>query len=318
METNLWRVEDNGRETRRHLRVETDLDTCLDLVLGLDERVQKFVCVNDSLTVVRHQTNEGCVPLIDDLRERRRARTHEHLTDTVVELLHTLVRYTKESLSRALLGLFIREVPNSIFERVLFATHRPDLGQDANLETAHGEEELWVVPRINADECVLPLDRCQRPRQAVLDVPEHGAAKVHIVLNEPHTTVARPATLVVVPNDVIIRRIGVSAEIPLDEVAGLLSSEPEEDVELVDVTRVETNRMAGLRGRIAILQEVVRHLRWTGHLARTLKTEDEDIQNETIVLEDEGGELETTDKTISVCVCHVCNVREPKGNTNNI
>jgi len=37
-------------------------------------------------------------------------------------------------------------------------------------------------------------------RHAVLDVPEHGAAQVDVVLHQPHARVARPALLVVVPH----------------------------------------------------------------------------------------------------------------------
>ena len=81
-------VEHDWRETRRHLTVQANLDTRLDLVLGLDERIQKLVGVDDGFAVVCHETNESGVPLVDDLGERGRARAHEDLTNAVVELLH--------------------------------------------------------------------------------------------------------------------------------------------------------------------------------------------------------------------------------------
>ena len=40
----------------------------------------------------------------------------------------------------------------------------------------------------------------------------------------------------------------------------------------------------------AYVQEVVRQLRWPGHLALALKAEDEQIEDEAVVLEDEGRE----------------------------
>ncbi len=65
--TDLRSVEDNWGEPRRHLTVQADLDTCLDLVLRLDERIQEFVGMDHGLTVVCHQSNKGGVPLVDNL-----------------------------------------------------------------------------------------------------------------------------------------------------------------------------------------------------------------------------------------------------------
>ena len=62
---------------------------------------------------------------------------HEHLTNTVVELLNTFVRDTKKSSCSPLLGLLVREVPDGVLERELLAAHCPDLRQDANLKPTH-------------------------------------------------------------------------------------------------------------------------------------------------------------------------------------
>ena len=63
--------------------------------------------------------------------------------------------------------------------------------------------------------------------------------------------------------------------------------------------------MADFSGRIAVLEEIVGHLRGTSHLAGALETEDKEIHDETIVLENERGELQSTDETVSVRVGHV-------------
>lgn len=244
--------------------------------------------MDNSLTVVSHQPNESGVPLVDDLGEGRRTRAHQHLSDAVVERLDAVVGHTKESLGSALLRLLVRKVPNCILERELLSRSRANLGQDANLEAAHGEEQLWVIPRIDRNECVFPLDGGEGPRQTLLDVPEYGPAEIDIVLDEAHPAVARPAALVVVPDDIVVRRIGVRREVTLDEVASFVRSEPEQDVQTIDVSRVETNGMPCLSGRITVLQEVVGLLRRSGHLARSLQAEDEKIEDETVVLEDEG------------------------------
>jgi hypothetical protein len=69
--TYFWCVEHHWRESRRHLTVESNLDPSLDLVFGLDKRVEEFVGVDDRLAVISHQTNKCSVPLVDDLGESR-------------------------------------------------------------------------------------------------------------------------------------------------------------------------------------------------------------------------------------------------------
>jgi hypothetical protein len=48
--------------------------------------------VDDSFTIICHKTNEGRVPFIDDFGEGGRARTHQNLTDAVIELLDAYSR----------------------------------------------------------------------------------------------------------------------------------------------------------------------------------------------------------------------------------
>ena len=134
MQRTLGAVEHDGRESRRHLGVQADLDTRLDLVLALessnvnrgiqstsggralhqkkslarssylDEHVQQLLGVQHRLPEVRHQANEGRVPLVHDLRERRRTGRHQDLTHAVLEGLLRLLVDAKERLRGALLG----------------------------------------------------------------------------------------------------------------------------------------------------------------------------------------------------------------------
>src|SRR5258706_9457240 len=101
----------------------------------------------------------------------------------------TLIRDSQEGLGRPFLGLLIGKVPHTILDRKLFATGRPDLWQDSDLETAHGEEELGVIVRVDANERVIPFNSGERARQALLDVPEDCSSEIDIVFDETHTTV---------------------------------------------------------------------------------------------------------------------------------
>lgn len=78
-------------------------------------------------------------------------------------------------------------------------------------------------------------------------------------------------------------------------------------METVDVTGVQPDWMASLCGRITILEEVVGHLWGTCHLARTGETKDKEIENKSVVLEDEGGELKPANQTVCICVGHIYN-----------
>ena len=67
----LRHVEDNGWETGWHLTVQADLYMGLNLVLGFDKCIQKFIRMDGSFAIVCHQANQRNVPLIDNLGERR-------------------------------------------------------------------------------------------------------------------------------------------------------------------------------------------------------------------------------------------------------
>ena len=67
----------------------------------------------------------------------------------------------------------------------------------------------------------------------------------------------------------------------------MAANEPEEDVNLVDITRVEADGMRSFSGDILEGEEVVGHLRGTSHLTGALQTQDEEVENEAIVLDDE-------------------------------
>lgn len=121
---------------RRRSRQEKSQEKKKRCDARLDERVQQLVRVNDSLSVVGHQTNDGGVPLVDDLGEGGRSRGHEDLSDSVVELLHSVVRDSKESLSGPLLGLLVVKIPDRVLEREGLR-ESSDLREDSDLEATH-------------------------------------------------------------------------------------------------------------------------------------------------------------------------------------
>ena len=61
------------------------------------------------------------------------------------------------------------------------------------------------------------------------------------MFHQPHPGITRPTLLVVVADDVLVVRVRVLGQVPLDEVPGLLGAESEEHVDAVDVSRVESD-----------------------------------------------------------------------------
>lgn len=104
------------------------------------------------------------------------------------------------------------------------------------------------------------------------------------MLDETHPAIPRPALLVIVADEVLVVGIGVGGEVALDQITRFLGGEPKHDVNAVNVARVQTDGMASLGRRVAELEEVVGHLGRAGHLAGALETEDEDVEDETVVL----------------------------------
>ena len=76
-------VEHHGREATRHLRVESDLDPSLDLVLTLDEQVEQLLGVHHRLAEIRHQADQSRVPLVHDLVHRVKPISPTHICSSL-------------------------------------------------------------------------------------------------------------------------------------------------------------------------------------------------------------------------------------------
>ena len=101
--------------------------------------------------------------------------------------------------------------------------------------------------------------------------PVNGSSKINIMLDDSHAAVPQPTAFIVVANDVI-NRIRIGGEVTLDEVTGFISTEPKQDVEPVNVARVE---MMCFGSQITILKEVIGHPGRPSYLNRSLKAKNE-------------------------------------------
>ena len=209
--------------------------------------------------------NEVCVPLVGNLREGCGARSHQDSTASVLELLLRLIVHLEEGLCRHLLSGIVLKLPHTLALRELFL-ERADLGQDSNLEAAHVEEDVGIVLGVDGCKGVVPNKRCHAAGQSVLHLPEDCASQVNIMLHAPHSAISRPTHLVGVADNVLIVRIRVLCQEPLDEILGVLLAEAEDHDEAVKVSAVQSDRMPQLCVHVLEGQELVGELWRPGDL----------------------------------------------------
>ena len=66
------------------------------------------------------------------------------------------------------------------------------------------------------------------------------------MLHQSHSAIFRPTFFVVITDDVLVVGIWVLSEVSLDEFSGFICCEFEDDVDGVDVSHVDSDRVSGL------------------------------------------------------------------------
>ena len=129
------------------------------------------------------------------------------------------------------------------------------------------------------------------PWQSVFDFPEDSSSKVDIVFHQPHAAVFGPALPVIVANHVLIIGIRVLSEVSLNEFPGLVTGEFEENVEMVDISEIDPDGVFGLQFNGLEDHELILVERRPSHFVGSVESDDEDVDDHGIELEDEGSEL---------------------------
>lgn len=144
--------------------------------------------------------------------------------------------------------------------------------------------------------------------QSVFDLPEDSSPKVDVVLHQPHPTIFGPAFPVVVANHVLIVGIRVFCEVSLDEFPSFVTGEFEENVEMVDISEIDPDGMFGFQFNGLEDHELVLIERRPSHFIRPVDSDDEDVDDHGIELEDEGSELQSHQQSVVVGMVHVFEV----------
>ena len=94
-------------------------------------------------------------------------------------------------------------------------------------------------------------------------------------------------------------------QVALDQVLALLRRQPQQQVQLVNVATVEPDRVSLLRRHVAKRKELVGHRGWPGDLGGAREPEDKEVEHQSVVLHDEGRELQPAQQPVRVGVVHV-------------
>ena len=125
------------------------------------------------------------------------------------------------------------------------------------------------------------------------------------MFHEPHPSISRPALLIVISNHIFIVRIRMLRKIPLDKVSSLFVGEAEQYMDPIYVSRIQPNRVPGLNFCVPISNELIRHLWRTSNLSSSSQSKKQEIQHKPIILYNKRSKLESTYKTIRICVTHI-------------
>lgn len=86
-------------------------------------------------------------------------------------------------------------------------------------------------------------------------------------------------------------------------------------MDAIDVAAVQSDWVGTLSRCVLETEEVIGHLRWAGHLAGTVQAQHQQVHHQTVVLYNEGGELEPPDDAVGVGVVHILNRQKTKRKT---
>ena len=114
-----------------------------------------------------------------------------------------------------------------------------------------------------------------------------------------------PTLLVVVPHDVLVVRIWVFSEITLNQILRILCIKPQQHINTINVTCVQSDGVSCLRLDVFEGQILIGDFRGPRNFRGPCQAQQQQIQDQSVVLEGKRGELQATDKAIGVGMHHV-------------
>jgi hypothetical protein len=104
-----------------------------------------------------------------DFTECSGPRGHQNLSDSVVEVLLTLFRYSEICLGSPLLSRAVDKLPNTILDRELFTIFGSTSREDSDFKPTHREQKLGVLSTVDGTEGIIPFDSGEGSRKRAME-----------------------------------------------------------------------------------------------------------------------------------------------------
>lgn len=152
------------------------------------------------------------------------------------------------------------------------------------------------------------MDSSYTSWQSILDLPEHTSTQIDIMLHQPHPAIFRPTLTVVVTHHIFIIGVRIFSEISFDQLPGLIFCKSKQNINMIHVAQIDSYRVLHLQLDTLEDHKFVLIERRTCDLVGSVQAHYQDINYHTVELVDEGGELETHQQTVEVCMVHIFEV----------
>ena len=125
------------------------------------------------------------------------------------------------------------------------------------------------------------------------------------MFHQSHSAILRPTLLIVVANNILVVWVGIFCQESLDEFPSFISSKLEQNIEVINISQVESDRMLNFQLNTLINHELI-FIEWRPcHLISSIEPHDQQINDQPIKLEDKRCKLQPHDHTKEVCMIHI-------------
>jgi len=239
-------VEDNRRETTRHFWVQSYLNSSLYFVLRFNQKIQHFLCMNNRLSIIGHQTNQSSIPFIRNLSKSSWSTCHQYLSNSIFKFFKRLLIQSDEGVGCDFFCYVILQFPYTLLLGKLFFDCSY-FGEDSHFKSTHREKKVRIIFGIHWNIGILPMNSSYTSWQSILNLPEHTSTQIYIMLHQPHPTIFWPTLSIVITHHIFIIWIRVFSKISLDQFSCLIFCKSKQNINMVDISQIDSYRMLHLQ-----------------------------------------------------------------------
>ena len=149
------------------------------------------------------------------------------------------------------------------------------------------------------------MDGGDTPGKSIFNFPKNTSSKVDIMFHQSHPTIFRPTFSIVIPNYILVIWIRIFSQISLDKFPCFIICKFEQNVKMVNIPQVYSNRMLCFKFYRFVYHELIFLHGWASYLIGPVQPNYQDINNHPVKLEDKRGKLKTHQQTIVIGMIHI-------------